>query len=176
MQGWQARDVSARWRAHAPETYRLGPMTTAHLDAVMAIERAAYEVPWTRGNFIDSLASGYVAHCLFDDRGAVTGYCVAMQGAGEMHLLNLTVAATEQGRGHARRMLDALVAGCRQAGMTQIWLEVRQSNARARSVYRRYGMVEAGLRRAYYPTPPGAKPAPREDAVVMRLPLGGVSR
>ncbi len=33
-------------------------MTTAHLDAVMGIEVEAYAVPWTRGNFIYSMASG----------------------------------------------------------------------------------------------------------------------
>ena len=39
------------------------------LDAVLAIERAAYSFPWTRGNFIDSLAAGYLAELLVDDRG-----------------------------------------------------------------------------------------------------------
>ena len=32
--------------------------------AVLAIERAAYSFPWTRGNFVDSLAAGYLAELL----------------------------------------------------------------------------------------------------------------
>ena len=161
--------MSAQWRAPWPESRRLAPMMTAHLDAVMAIERETYLTPWTRGNFVDSLASGYPSHCLFDDRAALLGYCVAMQGAGEVHLLNLTVAPAAQGRGHARHMLDALVARGRQGGVARLWLEVREGNLRARSLYRRYGLVEVGRRKAYYPETPGSVPARREDAVLMSL-------
>ena len=37
----------------------LRPMTEADLAAVMDIENAIYAFPWTRGNFLDSLAAGY---------------------------------------------------------------------------------------------------------------------
>ena len=82
---------------------RLEKMTAAHLDEVMAIENEAYPFPWTRGNFIDSLASGYPAQVLFDSdrRGHVIGYFVAMEGVDELHLLNLTVAPAAQGQGSA---------------------------------------------------------------------------
>jgi ribosomal-protein-alanine N-acetyltransferase len=148
---------------------RLARLTTVQLDAVMVIENAAYDVPWTRGNFVDSLASGYLATCLLNSRGALLGYCIAMPGHGELHLLNLTVAPEVQGRGHARVLLDALVVAGRQAGMTELWLEVRASNVRARDIYRRYGLVATGVRKAYYPT---TALATREDAVVMNLCLG----
>ena len=80
---------------------------------VLAIERAAYEFPWTRGNFIDSLHAGYHAQLLVDERDRLIGYFVAMAGVDEMHLLNLSVAPERQRRGHAREMLDALLAHCR---------------------------------------------------------------
>ena len=163
--------MSAQWRPAASEARRLEPMTMARLDAVMAIESAAYAVPWTRGNFVDSLASGYLAQCLLDECGTLLAYSVAMQGPGEMHLLNLTVAPQHQGRGYARHMLDALVAACRLGGSTHLWLEVREGNARARSLYRRYGMVEAGRRRAYYPATLDGRMPKSEDAVVMSLSL-----
>ncbi len=152
---------------------RLAPMTMARLDAVMTIEQAAYALPWTRGNFVDSIAGGHLAQCLLDDEGVVTGYCVVMQAAGEAHLLNLTVAPGEQGRGHASAMLDALIVDCRQGRTAQLWLEVRASNERARRLYRHHGFADVGLRKAYYPALPGCA---REDAVVMRLELGGSTR
>jgi ribosomal-protein-alanine N-acetyltransferase len=37
----------------------LAVMRTGDLDEVVAIERAVYTHPWTRGNFIDSLNAGY---------------------------------------------------------------------------------------------------------------------
>ena len=34
-------------------------MSTTDLDRVMAVEQAGYAFPWSRGNFVDSLAAGY---------------------------------------------------------------------------------------------------------------------
>jgi len=153
---------------HPVTAAQLQPMQVADVEAVLAIEQHAYEFPWTRGNFIDSLAAGYLARTLRAADGALLGYFLAMQGVGELHLLNITVAPAAQGRGHARRMLDALQGLGRELGCEQIWLEVRQGNARARQIYLRYGFAEVGLRRAYYPALKG-----REDAVLMSLPLAG---
>lgn len=150
-------------------SFRLRPMTLADLDVVTTIEYLAYPFPWTRGNFIDSLAAGYPAHVLLDEKAGdrLIGYFVAMEGVDEVHLLNITVTPSEQGRGHGREMLDALVDLCRDCGAEQLWLEVRQSNPRARELYRRYGFREVGVRRGYYPAAQGQ----REDARVMTLAL-----
>ncbi|MDN3544290.1 MAG: ribosomal protein S18-alanine N-acetyltransferase [Roseateles asaccharophilus] len=145
----------------------LQPMQTADVEAVLGIEQRVYEFPWTRGNFIDSLAAGYAAQVLRAEDGQLLGYFLAMEGVGELHLLNITVAPEFQGQGHARRMLDALQAQARRLACEQIWLEVRQSNARARAIYLRYGFTEVGQRRAYYPAAQGQ----REDAVLMSLRL-----
>ncbi|MCY4746257.1 ribosomal protein S18-alanine N-acetyltransferase [Pelomonas sp. UHG3] len=155
-----------------PPPWEASPLRVPDLTELMAIERQAYPVPWTHGNFVDSLAAGYPAEVLRAPVSAglragrdLLGYWVAMPGVDEMHLLNITVAPAWQGRGLAVAMLDRLVAVCRERALTQLWLEVRVSNQRARDVYQRYGFAEVGLRRAYYPVPQG----PREDAVLMSL-------
>ena len=155
--------------AQLSDPTRLRPMLAADLDAVMAIEAAAYAFPWTRGNFIDSLAAGYLALVLTQASGAVVSYLVAMCGVGEMHLLNVTVAPPWQRRGLAQQLLAALDQTCRSERLPLLWLEVRASNQRARDIYRVRGFAEVGVRPGYYPAPGGA----REDAVVMRLALDG---
>ncbi|MBL8302672.1 MAG: ribosomal protein S18-alanine N-acetyltransferase [Ideonella sp.] len=147
---------------------RLSSMRVDDLDAVLAVEQAAYDFPWTRGNFIDSLHAGYACWLLRGARQQLLGYAVSMAGVDELHLLNLTVAPAEQGQGHARWLLDALVDHCRQQPAAMLWLEVRTGNTRARELYRRYGFSEIGVRRNYYPAPKGR----REDAVVMSLATG----
>ena len=147
----------------------LRPMVAADLDAVMAIEAVAYASPWTRGNFIDSLAAGYLALVLTRHSDNVVGYLVAMRGVGEMHLLNVTVAPPWQRRGLAQQLLSALDQTGRSEQLPLLWLEVRASNQRARDIYRVRGFAEVGVRRGYYPAPGGE----REDAVVMRLALDG---
>jgi [ribosomal protein S18]-alanine N-acetyltransferase len=148
---------------------QLRVMQYGDLDRVLAVERAAYDFPWTRGNFVDSLAAGYLAEMLVHDRLGLVGYCVAMAGVDEMHLLNLTVAPAQQRRGHARSLLDLLEQRCRERCLATLWLEVRASNLRARDIYARRGFAEVGLRRGYYP----AGKSLREDAIVMSLALGG---
>ena len=142
-------------------------MTVRDLDEVGRIEALAYGFPWSRGNFIDSLAAGYLAEVLECPREGLLGYFVAMPGVDELHLLNITVAPAAQGRGHGQTLLDAVQAQGRRLGLATLWLEVRHGNHRARALYLRRGFAEAGLRRAYYPAAGG-----REDAVVMRLDLG----
>ena len=85
----------------------------------------------------------------------------------EVHLLNITVAPSQQRQGWARFLLDALALWSRGQGAQWLWLEVRASNVPARSLYTRYGFAQVGLRRGYYP----AGGVQREDAVVMSLNL-----
>jgi ribosomal-protein-alanine N-acetyltransferase len=150
----------------------LRPMQAAGLEAVLSIESAAYEFPWSRGNFIDSLAAGYWAQWLIGPASTMLGYVIVMPGVHEMHLLNLTVAPAHQHAGHARFMLDSLVEHAARERAEQVWLEVRVSNRRGRALYHRYGFRDVGMRKGYYPAAHGQ----REDAVVMSLPIGGGKR
>jgi ribosomal-protein-alanine N-acetyltransferase len=140
-------------------------LTAEDLDDVLSVERAAYEFPWTPGNFIDSLRAGHDALVLRDVTGQLLGYFVAMKGVDEVHLLNLTVAPSVQGHGHGRFLLERVLDVARQNGAQQVWLEVRRQNERAQQIYARFGFKTSGIRKAYYPASLGR----REDAIVMNL-------
>ncbi len=142
------------------------PMTVRDLDAVVAVEARSYSHPWSRGNFTDSLAAGYLAEVLEDGDGRLVGYFIAMTGVDELHLLNITVAPDFQGRGHGQALMAVLQRHALQQGLATLWLEVREGNHGARALYRRLGFAEVGLRRGYYPAA-----VRREDAVVMSLAL-----
>jgi len=142
------------------------PMTESSLDAVLALEHAAYPHPWQRQHFADCLASGYQAQ-LLTAGSALLGYFVAMKGYEEVHLLNLAVAPRYQRQGWAQVMLDALQLWSRGQGAQWLWLEARASNTRAIHVYKAHGFRYINTRKGYYPADDGA----REDAVVMSLKL-----
>lgn len=146
---------------------RIGPMCLADVDVVQAIEASAYTHPWTRGNFMDSLASGYRCRTLLDAGNRIIGYVLVMAAAGEAHLLNLTVLPALHGRGLGRMLLDHAVTIAREDRASSMFLEVRPSNIRAIRIYERYGFARIGLRKGYYPAAGGS----REDAVVMRIAL-----
>ncbi|MGZ8290616.1 MAG: ribosomal protein S18-alanine N-acetyltransferase [Telluria sp.] len=146
---------------------RYAPMELADLDEVFGLELSVYPHPWTRGNFVDSLASGYHGWVLRDAAGKLAGYFLLMAAVDEAHLLNVAVAADRQGKGLGRYLLDRTVACARGLSMQSILLEVRPSNERALKVYKMYGFTEIGRRKGYYPAYDGQ----REDAIVMRLEL-----
>jgi ribosomal-protein-alanine N-acetyltransferase len=140
-------------------------MTADDLDAVMAIENEVYPHPWTLGNFYDSLNAGY--HCwIMEIAGEIAGYGVVSTGAGEAHLLNMSIAARRQRRGLGREMLEFLIQLARESYARKIYLEVRPSNIGGRRLYASAGFDEIATRRGYYPAHRG-----REDAIIMELKL-----
>ena len=113
------------------------------------------------------MVAGYETQLLVDANHQLLGYFVAMSVLDEVHLLNITVSPAHQRQGWARVLLDALALWARGKNAQWIWLEVRESNERAREVYVKHGFSEVGLRKNYYPNPNG----PRENAVLMSLKL-----
>jgi len=137
------------------------PMNVHDLDEVLAIEYRVYPFPWSRGNFADSMSSGYSCWvCRVG--GELVGYFVLMLAVDDAHLLNISVAEKRQGMGFGARLLrQAMIAG-RQGGATALLLEVRPSNEKALVLYRHFGFQQIGVRRGYYPAEKG-----REDALVL---------
>ena len=147
----------------APGVLRL--MQVEDLPWVMEHEPRIYPYPWSEANFADSLSAGYLCRVLEVD-GVPVGYGVMMLVLDEAHLLNLSVIATEQGKGLGRQLLSRLCDEARTHGASQCFLEVRPSNVNAHRLYTAFGFVDIARRRGYYPAAGG-----REDAIVMRVAL-----
>ena len=149
--------------AESPALVRFRAMTPADVPHVAAVERGAYPFPWSEGIFRDCLRVGYLCRVAEDD-GQIVSYGIVAMGAGEAHILNICVAAHMRGRGIGRRMLQLLLERSSQAGMQDVFLEVRPSNPHAIALYQSLGFHEVGRRRAYYQAEMG-----REDALVLKL-------
>lgn len=144
---------------------RLAVMRDPDLPEVLAIENAIYSHPWTRGNFADSIRAGYQCWT-WRSPEALLGYFVLLVAAGEGHLLNLSVAAASQRRGHGSRLLAEAMRIARNRGALHVFLEVRPSNEGAKALYTRFGFRQVAVRPGYYPAHGG-----REDALVLTLAL-----
>ena len=140
-------------------------MTLADVDAVLGIEQAVQGYPWTRGNFMDALNSGYL--CSVDEAdGKIRAYTVLMPVLEEAELLTIGVATAQQRKGLGRAMLREMLATMREEKMRRVFLEVRPSNAAAIALYRSAGFAEIGVRRGYYQNANGS-----EDAMMMACDL-----
>jgi ribosomal-protein-alanine N-acetyltransferase len=127
-------------RASPQRLVRFRAMTPFDVAGVAAVERSSYPFPWSEGIFRDCLR------------------------VGEAHVLNLCVNEAMRGRGVGRQMLKLLVERSAQAGMQDVFLEVRPSNMHAIALYQSVGFIEVGRRRGYYQAVEG-----REDALVLKL-------
>jgi [ribosomal protein S18]-alanine N-acetyltransferase len=148
----------------------LRPMQIGDLDTIMQIEPTIYSHPWTRGNFSDSLNSGYSAWVV-EEKDEMIGYALMMMVMDEAHLLNLSIAKHRQKQGLGRYLLEHMmtIAKCHKAA--NMFLEVRTSNVSAIALYENIGFCEMAVRRGYYPADPKVFKTGREDAVLMGLAL-----
>lgn len=136
-------------------------MTPADLEAVADLTHRADPFGWTLRNFSDAHASGNALTVLTVD-GVTAGIAAVMHVLDESELLEIAVQPAMQGRGYGKALLAQAIALARRNGAVRMFLEVRESNARARKMYTSFGFEETGRRRNYYPTENG-----REDAILM---------
>lgn len=136
-------------------------MSEADLAAVMQVEQAAYEFPWTVSIFRDCLRVGY--HCfVYESAYGLIGHGIMSVGANECHLLNVCIHPDYQRRGLGRVIISRLLALARRRRARLALLEVRVSNTAAYNLYTKLGFNEIGMRKAYYPARRG-----REDAILL---------
>jgi ribosomal-protein-alanine N-acetyltransferase len=136
-------------------------MRQTDVPRIAAIEREAYEFPWSPGIFRDCLLAGYTS-LVTEHRGEVVAYAIMSVAAGEAHLLNLCVALGARRAGLGSRLLQTVMERARNAGAERMHLEVRPSNDAAIALYIKSGFERVGVRRRYYRASSGS-----EDAVLL---------
>jgi [ribosomal protein S18]-alanine N-acetyltransferase len=144
---------------------RLRPMSKADMPRIMALEQELFpEDAWTPEMFAGEFAqpASRRHYLIAEERDALIGYAGMMfTGGSQADVVTLAVDPARWGRGTGSALLSALVEEAGSRGYTEVVLEVREDNPRARRLYLRYGFTEIGIRRGYY-QPSGV------DAVVMR--------
>lgn len=143
-------------------------MTLADVDRVLKIAASLPNAPhWPRLAWLEALTPDYkprrTALVAFTEEPPVLfGFAVAILVPPQAELEVIAIASSHQRLGLGRRLLASLIEQIRQAGITELLLEVRASNLSAISFYHRLGFTQIGNRAAYYADPV-------EDAVLMNL-------
>jgi ribosomal-protein-alanine N-acetyltransferase len=133
--------------------------------AILALERKLFpDDAWTPEMFAAEFAqpASRRLYLVAEEGHTLIGYAGMMfTGGPQADVLTLAVDPAHWGQGTGTALLGALVDEAGRRGHTEVMLEVRQDNPRARRLYLRHGFEEIGIRRGYY-QPSGV------DAVVMR--------
>jgi len=143
------------------------PATLADIPSMLQLDRqSATAAHWTDEQYRQAFQSEGPPRLLLVAESSlnIVGFLVARHVAPEWELENIVVAPSARRKGLGMRLLGALLAAARETNSSAIFLEVRESNAAARTLYEKASFEPAGRRKAYYANPV-------EDAVLYRLPL-----
>ena len=127
---------------------------------VSEIERISFSDSWSLESVKDGLESSLDTWLVLEEGGDLLGYCVFRIIAGEGELLRIAVLPEYRGRGLSKKLMGRLVEYSRKKGVESLSLEVRESNKKARNLYKSYGFEEETIRKNYYLDP-------CENAVIM---------
>lgn len=148
--------------------YRIRRARAADAAAIAALERESFSDPWSEASFREAIAAPWSFVLVAEAADRLVGYLVGRDMAGTGEVLNLATAAAHRRAGIARRLLEAGLEELGARGASEVFLEVRGSNAAALDLYRRAGFRPVGVRAGYYRHPV-------EDALVLRLGLGSLA-
>ena len=129
--------------------------------SIAAIEAAFFHDPYTEEDFRRYLEDPVYRLLAAEEDGTVLGYVLAFFAAGSGDIVTIAVAEAAHGRGIGRMLIEALFAAASEKGVSELFLEVRDSNAPAVALYEKTGFVRVGTRKGYYTLPD-------EDARVYR--------
>jgi len=135
-------------------------MRMSDLRAVMEIDASSLPKPWSAGIWRSELESPFGLYLVLEKGDEVVGQIGVRSVLDELHITTVAVHPEHRGRGHARAMIRAALSAYPDARL--VHLEVRPTNATARTLYASLGFRETGRRPRYYGD---------EDALLMTLDL-----
>ena len=152
-----------------PRRIRVRAFRAEDLARVMEIERECFSTPWREVTF-RGLMKRLDTDLLVAEtaEGRVVGYAACWTVIDQSELGNVAVSPSARGAGAGGALVDGVVERIRDRGATECYLEVRESNEAAQSLYRQRGFEVVGRRPRYYSLP-------TEDALIMRLRIGEFS-
>lgn len=135
-------------------------MKETDLDMVAEIEKEIFSRPWSRNDFADSLKSENTLYVVAEEDGKVKGYCGMYVSFEEGNITNVAVSPSYRRQQVAHNMLNYILGLAKEKGITDVFLEVRETNVPAIKLYEKLGFAEEGIRKNFYERP-------TENALIM---------
>ena len=137
------------------------PMEEKDLDQAAALEQQNFSRPWSRALFADALEKEYYRYFVaVDDEQNLLGTAGVICLDHEGEITNVCVREDARKQGIAYKLLTEILNNCKNLGIQNFTLEVRNSNMPAINLYQKLGFKNEGIRRNFYEDPV-------EDAVIM---------
>jgi ribosomal-protein-alanine N-acetyltransferase len=164
--------IMSRTAPEQCEESRIRPVDSLHIAHLIRIGEETNLSPWSAQAYLEEMKNPNaillrMVNSVNKNIGFVVGRLVTAGDTEvriDAEIYNIAVVSAEQRRGCGQSLFDAFRDQCVKRDVSNIWLEVRESNARALCFYEKNGFERVQSRRHFYENP-------REHAILMRLPL-----
>ena len=133
------------------ESLLIEPMADADVKEVLRIEQQSFSTQWPSNAFYQEIHDNKLAHYFVGRIGnrvvAYGGIWVILE---DSHVTTIAVSPEFRGRKYGEVMLLRLLDEAIERGASWMTLEVRESNAVAQALYRKYGFTTVSTRKGYY--------------------------
>jgi ribosomal-protein-alanine N-acetyltransferase len=117
---------------------------------------------WSASSLSSHLSSPDNYAILLLEADEPVGYVTGRLFAPEGELYRIAILPSHRKKGLGKTLLSQFFTDARARGCEQIFLEVRESNTPARTLYESFGMQVTGRRKGYYQQP-------KEDAILYTI-------
>ena len=123
------------------------------LEAIRLLEQEIFSDPWSEHALFDWFSSDFSIGCIAQEDGSLLCYAIGNLIAGEAELFRIGCAPLKRKRGYGDATLKHFLAEAERKGAERIFLEVREHNFAARSLYEKNAFSLVGKRSLYYKNP-----------------------
>jgi ribosomal-protein-alanine N-acetyltransferase len=125
-------------------------MIRRDMPAVLAIEEASFEFPWTEEDFIRCLRQRNCIGMVAERNDEVVGFMIYELHKNRLHLLNFSVDPDSRRSSIGRSMITKLISKLSSDRRNRIMLEVRETNLDAQLFFRSLGFRAISVLRDFY--------------------------
>jgi ribosomal-protein-alanine N-acetyltransferase len=151
---------------------RIRRIETSHIADLIRIAEATNLNQWTAAHYLDELKNSQsIMLRVESDVNATLGFIVGRlvpatdsNIAVDAEIYNIGVDPGRQRTGCGRALVDEFFRICRERIVRSVWLEVRENNAAAIALYKKFGFAAVTIRKDFYRDP-------RENGILMRCDL-----
>ncbi|WP_302625195.1 ribosomal protein S18-alanine N-acetyltransferase [uncultured Eubacterium sp.] len=135
-------------------------MAQEDLAQVSEIESQIFSLPWSEKAFEESLKNTNTLYIVAKEKEEVLGYIGMYISFQEGNITNVAVNPNYRRKKIGQNLIREILERAKQIGVTDVILEVRETNAAAICLYEKMGFEEAGIRKNFYEKP-------LENAIIM---------
>ncbi len=121
-----------------------------YLDQAAALEQLCYDTPWSKELIAKEFSKDISLRPAFFQGDNLIAQSFNYIVADELHILNIAVHPDWQNQGIGQELLCYIMSTATFKGADFATLEVRESNVRARNLYKKLGFKQVNKRPGYY--------------------------